>query len=84
MERKDVPSGLALCRSATWNQLSRDWEIFLTLDPEGSRVCVDEDENVIGTVTTLRYSNHFAWIGLIRLTNEKGLGSNCSSRRSRC
>ncbi len=77
MERKDVPSGLALCRSATWNQLSRDWEIFLTLDPEGSRVCIDDDENVIGTVTTLRYSHHFSWIGMVLVDpahQRKGIG----------
>jgi len=77
MERQDVSSGLALCRSATWNQLSRDWEIFLTLDPEGSRVCVDDDENVIGTVTTLRYSNHFSWIGMVLVDpahQRKGIG----------
>ncbi|HEY5747364.1 MAG TPA: GNAT family N-acetyltransferase [Chryseolinea sp.] len=77
MERTDIPSGLSLCRSANWNQLSRDWEIFLTLDPEGSRVCVDDDENVIGTVTTLRYSNHFAWIGMVLVDpahQRKGIG----------
>ncbi|AYB34478.1 GNAT family N-acetyltransferase [Chryseolinea soli] len=77
MERQDVPSGLALCRSATWNQLARDWEIFLTLDPEGSRVCVDDDEHVIGTVTTLRYSNHFSWIGMVLVDpahQRKGIG----------
>lgn len=77
MERKDVPSGLSLCRSATWNQLSRDWEIFLTLDPEGSRVCIDDDERVIGTVTTLRYSNHFSWIGMVLVDpahQRKGIG----------
>lgn len=77
MESTDIASGLALCRSANWNQLSRDWEIFLALDPEGSRVCVDDDEKVIGTVTTLRYSNHFAWIGMVLVDparQRKGIG----------
>jgi GNAT superfamily N-acetyltransferase len=77
MERTDIPSGLSLCRSAAWNQLLRDWEIFLALDPEGSRVCVDDDDHVVGTVTTLRYSNHFAWIGMVLVDpahQRKGIG----------
>lgn len=77
MEIADIPSGLSLCRSAGWNQLSRDWEIFLTLDLEGSRVCVDDTENVIGTVTTLRYSKRFAWIGMVLVDpahQRKGIG----------
>jgi len=77
MKSTDIPSGLSLSRSANWNQLSRDWEIFLTLDPEGSVVCVDDDEKVIGTVTTLRYSSRFAWIGMVLVDpahQRKGIG----------
>lgn len=77
MEWTDIPSGLSLCRSAGWNQLSRDWEIFLMLDPQGNRVCVQDDGNVIGTVTTIRYGHHFAWIGMVLVDpahQRKGIG----------
>lgn len=77
MEQADIPSGLALCRSAGWNQLSRDWEIFLTLDPQGSRVCIADDGNVVGTVATIRYDHHFAWIGMVLVDpahRRKGIG----------
>jgi GNAT superfamily N-acetyltransferase len=77
MEWTDIPSGLSLCRSAGWNQLSRDWEIFLMLDPQANRVCVDDEGNVVGTVTTIRYGNHFAWIGMVLVDpnhQRKGIG----------
>lgn len=76
MEWTDIPSGLSLCRSAGWNQLSRDWEIFLTLDPLGNRVCV-HDGSVVGTVTTIRYGDHFSWIGMVLVDpahRRKGIG----------
>jgi GNAT superfamily N-acetyltransferase len=77
MECTDIPSGLSLCRSAGWNQLSRDWEIFLMLDSQGNWVCVHDDGNVIGTVTTIRYGHHVAWIGMVLVDpahQRKGIG----------
>jgi ribosomal protein S18 acetylase RimI-like enzyme len=77
MEWTDIPSGLSLCRSAGWNQLSRDWEIFLVLDPQGQGVCVNDDGNVVGTFTTIRYEDHFAWIGMVLVDpsqQRKGIG----------
>jgi GNAT superfamily N-acetyltransferase len=78
MEWTDIPSGLSLCRSAGWNQLSREWEIFLTLDPQGQGVCVDDDGKVVGSFTTIRYDN-FAWIGMVLVDpshQRKGIGLN--------
>lgn len=77
MERNDIPAGVRLCRSAGWNQLPRDWEIFLKLDPQGSKVCVDHDGKVIGTVTTIRYDTRFGWIGMVLVDpshRRKGVG----------
>lgn len=77
MEFTDIPAGVQLCRSAGWNQLPRDWEFFLTRDPEGSVVCEDDQGAVIGTVTTIRYDGRFAWIGMVLvdpLHRRKGIG----------
>jgi GNAT superfamily N-acetyltransferase len=63
MNPDDVIAGLSLCRIAGWNQLARDWEMFLNLNPEGCIVA--EQEKVIGTVTTARYQDHFSWIGMV-------------------
>jgi GNAT superfamily N-acetyltransferase len=65
MQKEDIPAGLALCRSAHWNQTSRDWELFLKLHPDGCYVATDDREKVIGTVATIRYEKHFSWIGMV-------------------
>ncbi len=65
MKEADITAGLSLCRSAGWNQRSRDWELFLHQNPDGCRVGVDERGKVIGTVTTIRYQHHFSWIGMV-------------------
>ncbi len=64
MTHEDLPTGLALCRLARWNQTQRDWELFLNLSPSDCRVAV-KVERVIGTVTTVNYENLFSWIGMV-------------------
>ncbi len=64
MTDADIPRGLELCRIARWNQLARDWELFLELSPQGCRVAMLENQ-IVGTVTTVRYENRFAWIGMV-------------------
>ena len=64
MKPYDIAAGLSLCRAAGWNQLARDWEIFLHLSPNDCRVAIKQD-NVVGTVTTIRYQNFFCWIGMV-------------------
>lgn len=65
MGEGDVPAGLALCRSTGWNQTPEDWELFLRLSPKGCCVAVDDDGEVRGTVATVRYEDHFSWIGMV-------------------
>jgi len=65
MRRDDIPAGLSLCRAAGWNQLARDWELFLKVSPDDCRVAVDDSGKVVGTVTTVRYGDHFSWIGMV-------------------
>jgi ribosomal protein S18 acetylase RimI-like enzyme len=69
MKPEDITAGLSLCRSFGWNQLARDWEIFLNLSPNGCRVA--ELEKVVGTVTTVRYQNHFSWISMVLVDTSK-------------
>lgn len=78
MAPDDIPAGLSLCRSAGWNQLERDWELFLHLNPEGNRVGLDAAGNVVGTVATIRYQDHFTWIGMVLVNLEwqrQGIGT---------
>ena len=64
MKPEDIPAGMSLCRSAGWNQLARDWEIFLQQSPNDCRVATVDDK-VIGSVTTIRYQDSFSWIGMV-------------------
>ena len=79
MTPEDVAAGLRICRAVGWNQLSRDWELFLKLSPNDCRVAVDSSGNVTGTVTIIRYENHFSWIGMLLVDpawQGKGVGRN--------
>jgi GNAT superfamily N-acetyltransferase len=73
----DIPAGLALCRASRWNQVQRDWELFLQLNPHGSRVAVHAGR-VVGTVTTVSYQARFSWIGMVLVAPEmrgQGIGA---------
>lgn len=77
MNMQDIPAGLSLCRAAGWNQLARDWELFLQLNSEGCFVAIDDNGQVSGTVTTLRYDT-FAWIGMVLVNpvmRRQGIGN---------
>ena len=64
MQPEDIEAGLTFCRTAGWNQLRRDWELFLHCNLMSCRVAFDE-EKVIGTVATVSYEDYFGWIGMM-------------------
>lgn len=71
MTESDIPAGLALCRAARWNQIEADWRRYLALNPTGARVAVDPDDRVIGSVTTLRYDEAFAWLAMVLVSPDQ-------------
>jgi predicted N-acetyltransferase YhbS len=77
MQLRDIEQAMGLKNSEGWNQTEQDWEILLRLSPKTCLVAVS-DQEVIGTVTAVNYSNELAWIGMM-LVNEKyrrkGIGS---------
>lgn len=78
MTPDDIPAGLTLCRHAGWNQLAGDWELFLRTNPLGCKVAIDDSDQVIGTVTTIRYQKHFSWIGMVLVDTKfrrQGIGT---------
>jgi GNAT superfamily N-acetyltransferase len=65
-----------LSEGAGWNQLRRDWRVFLERNPEGS-VAAQEGGRVVGTAATLDYGP-FAWISMVLVDPEergRGLGT---------
>ncbi len=78
MTPEDIPAGLSLCRHAGWNQLADDWELFLQVNPLGCKVAIDDTNQVVGTVTTIRYQKHFSWIGMVLVdpkSRRQGIGT---------
>ncbi|MCU1236055.1 MAG: family N-acetyltransferase [Candidatus Solibacter sp.] len=77
MTVEDIDVGLRLCRASGWNQLDADWRCFLRANPAGCRVAL-VDEEVAGTVTTLRHEDHFSWISMLLVAPERrrqGIGT---------
>ncbi|MBE7540976.1 MAG: GNAT family N-acetyltransferase [Bryobacteraceae bacterium] len=63
LTEEDLEAGLALSEGAGWNQLRRDWRVFLERNPEGS-VAAEREGQVVGTAATLDYGP-FAWISMV-------------------
>ncbi len=77
MNAGDLPGGLELCRIAGWNQVKGDWLTFLQANPNGCFVAAD-GVRVYGTVTSIRYDDRFAWVGMVLVHPEnrrQGIGS---------
>jgi len=76
MNSADIADGLKLCRKAKWNQLESDWQIFLRHSPGACMVAIFEDQ-IVGTITTIRYGHSFSWIGMVLVDPDfrrKGIG----------
>ena len=78
MREGDIPAGMRLKNAAGWNQLEADWNLFLGSSSDGSMVA-EYGDKVVGTVTTVNYSGHFSWIGMVLVDPEirrMGIGTS--------
>jgi ribosomal protein S18 acetylase RimI-like enzyme len=76
MTPQDIPAGLGLCRASRWNQLARDWDQLLALNPGGARVAVI-DGHVVASVVALDYAR-FGWVAMVLVDpaqRRQGLGT---------
>lgn len=74
MNAGDLPAGLTLCRMAGWNQLERDWHLFLN---QGRAFVAEINGQVVGSSATIRYGSDLAWISMVLVNPDfrgKGLG----------
>ena len=86
MTAEDIPAGMRLKTLAGWNQVEADWRLFLDASPGGCFVTTD-DQQVIGTVTTMSYGTRFGtrlgWIGMLLVDPDhrrKGIGTRLMRR----
>lgn len=78
MQPGDIDAGLRLCRLSGWDQVTRDWERFLAVEPPAAGVAI-RSGTVIGTVATISYGAGFAWIGMVLVdpsAQGQGLGTS--------
>lgn len=81
MAAADIDAGLRLTRAAGWNQVRRDWEMFLARSPEKCFVA-DKSGTVVGTAATIQYEE-FSWIGMVLVDpaeRSRGIGRHLISR----
>ncbi|BDG75276.1 GNAT family N-acetyltransferase [Roseomonas fluvialis] len=59
----DLPRAAALSRLVGWNQVERDWALFLQ---EGAGCTVDDGRDALGaTAAVIRYGDSLAWISMV-------------------
>lgn len=78
LQPDDIDAGLAFCHAAGWNQLRRDWELFLHCHPASCRVAL-ANEQLVGTVATIKYQDRFGWIGMMLVSStlrRQGVGTH--------
>lgn len=69
MRRSDVADAMALKEAAGWNQTSADWELLLSVEPEGCWV-YEADGRAVGATTAVAYQKELAWIGMVLVLPE--------------
>jgi GNAT superfamily N-acetyltransferase len=75
---EDIPAGMALKQFAGWNQTRHDWEMLLHVS-EGGNFAAVVDDTVVGTITTVSYSPHFSWLGMLLVHPDfrrRGIGTH--------
>jgi GNAT superfamily N-acetyltransferase len=60
----DVGGAIRLTRAAGWNQIPRDWERLLMLEPDGC-FTLEADGQVAATTTAICYGRELAWLGMV-------------------
>jgi len=78
----DLPDLMRLKASANWNQVERDWERLMELEPEGC-FGIWAGPTLAATATALTYGTDLAWIGMVLTLPEfrgRGLASRLMTR----
>ena len=77
MTPEDIPATLNLCRTAGWNQLAADLEMFLHCSPDGCFVA-QHNGRLVGTTATINYGNRVSWIAMVLVEagmRNRGIGT---------
>jgi GNAT superfamily N-acetyltransferase len=74
MKPTDISTAMRLSTAEGWNQTEKDWRLFIE-SPANVCLLAEADGKVIGTTTSINYTNKEAWIGMVLVDKEyRGLG----------
>ena len=69
MELSDIGDAMKLSGAEGWNQTERDWKRLIE-NPGNICKAAELENKIIGTATTMNYSNRVAWIGMVLVDKE--------------
>ena len=81
MTAADIPAGLRLNSQNGWNQLARDWQRQLDLEPEGC-FAAEIDGQIVGTACACVFEK-VAWVNLVlvdQVYRGRGIGTSLMVR----
>lgn len=64
LTKRDVEAAIDLSTAAGWNQTAADWEMLLSLVPEGC-FAIETGGALRATATLLAYGRRLGWIGMV-------------------
>lgn len=78
MREGDLSQALCLSSLVGWNQTERDWKMLYEVGGYGCFSAIMQDK-LVGTVTTIRYHEKIAWIGMLLVDpghRKQGIGGS--------
>jgi len=69
LRSEDIESAMNLVLAEGWNQTEKDWQLLIR-NPLNNCLAAEVDDKLVGTVTTINYSNMVAWLGMVLVNKE--------------
>ena len=66
---EDIPKAMELVLAEGWNQTENDWQLFIK-NPLNICRAAEIGGKLVGTTTSINYSNDVAWIGMVLVNKE--------------
>src|SRR5436190_14318104 len=69
MQLSDIVGAMKLSDAEGWNQTPTDWKLLIE-GPQNICLVAERGNKIIGTTTSINYSNQIAWIGMVLVARE--------------
>lgn len=69
LQIEDIPAAMEFVLSEGWNQTEKDWMLFIN-DPLNVCKAAEIDGKLVGTTTSVNFSNEVIWISMVLVDKE--------------